>query len=193
MPNVHRGSFDMRGHSVRAIQRDRIGERLGITCARVERVPFFQIRYSEERIIHYHIGTYPFETSCTCLRIYNKNASLDYLPSDIIVDTGLFARYNAIAKLELMECVPTSDPVNPKPDILSTVCLICVNKPSLFIWYNKFPICTTFTFVFSDVPLYLRILSIIFAHITMGISSYLNVVESRITSSFYFSETRMSP
>ena len=87
----------------------------------------------------------PAENSCTCLLMYNRNASLDHLPSNIIVDTGLRARYRAIAKLDRTECVPTSFFSNPKPSIDSTVFPRCLNISFPVMYLIDFPISTVFT------------------------------------------------
>jgi hypothetical protein len=48
-----------------------------------------------------------------CFLMYHKNASLDHLPSSMIVQTGTSERYIGIAAPHLAECMPISFGVNP--------------------------------------------------------------------------------
>ena len=110
----------------------------------------------------------PAENSCICLLIYRRNASLLHRPISMMVETIRFFKYRAIARLERIECVPTSLPLKPSPFILSTVFLKCLIISSLVILCILFPIITVLTYVSPDVPLYSRTLRTMDPHMYTG-------------------------
>lgn len=80
-------------------------------------------------IIFWHISVL---NSFICFLMYRKNASLDQCPRSIIVNTGMSARYIAIAAPLLAECKPIWLAKNPKCQdqgwkLLSVVASIAVN------------------------------------------------------------------
>ena len=55
----------------------------------------------------------PKLNSCTCFRMYFRNARLNQQPISIIEKMGTLARYMAIAAPDRTECVPTSEQCIP--------------------------------------------------------------------------------
>ena len=58
----------------------------------------------------------PVLNCCTWGRTYSRNASELHRPCSIIVEGSTFRKYRSIAKLVLIECVPTRASSNPKTD-----------------------------------------------------------------------------
>ena len=102
--------------------------------------------------------------------MYLKNASLDHLPINMIVYTGISSRYMAIAAPEWSECVPISSGWKPNRaapiDAAAprTACLMSIPET----WYVRPFEWNVFTVQFGDAPGILLTCWTIFAHATTG-------------------------